>query len=583
MYKIILIFFFIFLKAESIDSYNVKVTVLEDGKLDIIENILYDFTPNQRHGIFRYIPINRNIINLIDISMDKEYVNYEVFYENNNIVFKIGSADTLISGKHLYTIHYTIDKTVFNKNDTQNAISLNVIGTGWKVEINNIKIDIFLPQKLQNAKLQFFSGKKGSVTHNLIIKKLSFLHYQIFKDKLLPHQGITFDVIFDKKLIEVKTLSFGWVYIYAILLIIGAYLYYQKHKIPYIATSPQYYPPKDLDVLKVGILIDQIADEKDISTAILDLATRGYLKIETIKETTFKIFSTEVIQLVKLKESDGLDIDEKMLFDAIFYDSDRFILNQKNVQTASRLRRTIDKIDSWLYGWGVRHKYFNDNPNKIKTLFLLKFVALAMPFILYAFYESYQFYGPLVFSQIVVTIFFVIGLVFIILSKDIKTKLFGVLFSFVAGFIFFSGVLSISTVSISLLPFVVITYFASKVSAYTPKGIKILKYLIGLKEFILKVEKSKIEFLLQENPNYLDEMLPYAVLFGANHWFNFYNEFNISPSWYYGESEYFYSLDRELYNEFHNTSNYTEETSSDSFSGGGSVGSGSGGGGGGSW
>ncbi len=583
MRVIILFLLVVFLQAEKIDKYDVNVHILEDGKLDIVEKIVYDFTPNKRHGIFRYIPLNKNIIKLISIKIDNHQANYEELYENNNIVFKIGDKDKLITGKHLYTIHYTIDKAVFAKNENQNGISLNVIGTGWKVDINNIKIDIFLPQKLKMAKLNFFSGQKGNTTHNLIIQKISPTHYIIKKDKLFPKEGITFDVIFDKNLIEVKKLSLTWVYIYSILLILLAYFYYQKHKIPYIATSAQYYPPKDLDILKVGILIDQIADEKDISTAILDLATRGYLKIEATKNTILKVFSTEVIVLTKLKEADGLDTDEKMLFNAIFYNSDQFILSQKDTSVALRLRNSITKIDSWLYDWAVRNKYFKENPNKTKTSFLLKFVLIALPFVLYAFYESYNFYGDLVFTQIVISLLVVIGLSVVILSKDIKSRLFGVVFTLFAGFIFMMSEAGVSTFILSILPFVFIVYFASKVSAYTPKGIEKLKYLIGLKEFILKVEKDKIEFLLKENPNYLDETLPYAVLFGAKHWFDFYDEFNIKPTWYYGENRYFSTLDRELYNEFHQTSHYTESSSSDSFSGGGSVGSGSGGGGGGSW
>ena len=37
---LIFIFFVIFLNAESIDKYDVKVNVLDNGKLDITENIL---------------------------------------------------------------------------------------------------------------------------------------------------------------------------------------------------------------------------------------------------------------------------------------------------------------------------------------------------------------------------------------------------------------------------------------------------------------------------------------------------------------------------------------------------------------
>ena len=500
---------------------------------------------------------------------------------------KIGNADTLLTGKHLYTIHYTMDMVVFKKTDELNAISFNAIGTGWKVDIKNIKIDINLPQKLQNAKLKFFSGNKGSTSSNLIIKKLSATHYEILKDKLLPHQGITFDIYFNKDLIKVKTLSFEWVYIYIIIFLIALYLYYSKHKIPYIAISPKYYPPKDLDILKVGLLLDQKADEKDISSAILELATKGYLKIETIKETTFKLFTKEVIILKKIKEVDeNLDKDEKLLFKAIFPSKkDSFLLGEEDVKTANRLRNTIEMIDDWLYKWGEKNGYLKENPIKAKVIFIIKSVLVMLPFVGYAFYQSYMFYAEEMFVSIMLMVFIGVGIM-VFMQEGIFPKLFGLFFVGMGIFISIGMQIQVTPFIISLIPLIFVLYFANKISVYSIKGINKLKYILGLKEFILKVEKDKLEFFLKENPNYLDEMLPYAVLFGANHWFSFYDEFNINKNWYEGESIYFYGLDRELSNQFNHTSNYTESSSSsssDSFSGGGSVGGGSGGGGGGSW
>jgi len=579
---LILFFFIIFLNAEEISNYYIKVNVLNDGKLNIQENILYDFSPNQRHGIYRNIPLNNNSVDLKSIYQDNAPANYEIIYSNNDIVFKIGDPDRLLTSKHLYKIEYSIDRAVFKKDNNFNAISLNVIGTGWKVDINNIDIDIFLPPKLATAKFKVFIGNRGSNEEYKFIK-ISSTHYKIIKKHLKPHQGITFDLYFDKNLINVKTLSIIWEIIFVILFSLGIYFYYSKHKIPYIAISAQYYPPKDLDVLKVGLLIDQIADSQDFSSAILDLATKGYLKIKTEQKEVLGVFNKKIIILEKLKEDDGLDFDEKKLFNTLFYEKREFVLGQKDVTIATRLRNMISLVNEWLYEWSLKEGYMKENPKKAKASFLLKSSIPIIIALAFALKEMISFYGSMAIIGVVSAVFSIIAII-IFFQKGIISKIFGIIFLGVSLIILFSsGINIINPFSIVMLSVIPLFVFSNKISSYSIKGINRLKYLLGLKEFILKVEKDKLEFLLKENPNYLDEMLPYAVLFGAKHWFDFYDEFNIESNWYIGEKTYFYGLDEDIISSFEDSANYTESNNSDSFSGGGSVGGGSGGGGGGSW
>ena len=582
MRLILLFFFIVFLNAEEISKYDVIVKIENDGKLDITENILYDFGNNQKHGIFRNIPLNNNKIDLISINQDNKSANYKILYENNDVVYKIGDANILLSGKHLYKIHYTIDRAVFKKDDKLNAISLNVIGTGWKVPIKNITIDIYLPSKLSNAEFKLFVGNKGSTTE-YPYTKLSSTHYKIEKKFLSPHQGITFDLYFDKNLIKTKNLSNNIAILFLIIFTIGLYIYYSKHKIPYIATSPQYYPPKDLDILQAGLLIDQVADNKDFSSAILELATKGYLKINVTKEKLLGIFNSETIILEKLKEAEGLQYSQLSLFSALFANEDRFILGQEDVKIARRLKNMVSKVNNWLYEWSVKEKYMKENPKKARIFFIIKTGLVAMIGIIIALFQMVNFYGDMAIFELVPVIFMIIGI--ILFSQDgIFIKIFALAFIAIPLIILLSSNIPLlNPLTISILTILPIMIFSKKISNYSIKGIRKLKYLLGLKEFILRVEKQKLEYLIKENPNYLDEMLPYAVLFGAKHWFSFYNEFNVETNWYEGDSIYFYRLGDDLYKSFNTTANYTESNGSDSFSGGGSVGGGSGGGGGGSW
>ena len=567
----IILFFIVFLNAEEIKQFNVYVNISKEGKLRVTEKILYDFKPHNRHGIFRNIPLNQNRINLIDVKMDNNYVNYETFYQNGDFVVKIGSKDRVINGTHLYTLTYSLDNVVFKKDKTHNAISLNAVGTGWNVNLKNIKVVIHLPAVLQNAKIEAFTGTKGS-TNQIKLTKINNLTYEIDKKFLAPHEGITFDVVFDKNLIKIKKLQNGWVYLFLVIFSIGLYFYYTKHKIPDFSVSPQYYPPK-FDVLKTGVLIDQSADEKDFSAAILELATKGYLKIEDSKEDKRFV-------LTKLKEGKDLDYDLQKLFYTLFSHLDKFILGTKDKRVSGRLKNAVLSINEWLYKWGVKSGYFFENPKKAKKIFFLKAFLAAFPFIGYAFFKTASFYQGDMFFLIIFSLFMIVGLIMI---KTVS-KIMGVLFFLFSLLMLWGFNISLlNPFTLSLISILIIAYFSNKIGVYTQKGIASLKYILGFKEFVNRVEKDKIEVFLKENPNYLDEILPYAVLFGAKHWLNFYKEFNVTPKGYYGNRTVY--LGDDLYYSFKESSNYIENSSSgfDSFSGGGSVGSGSGGGGGGSW
>ena len=55
---------------------------------------------------------------------------------------------------------------------------------------------------------------------------------------------------------------------------------------PDISVAPMYEPPKDMTPAEVGTLIDDVVHPRDITSTLVDLAVKGYLKIE---ETESKV------------------------------------------------------------------------------------------------------------------------------------------------------------------------------------------------------------------------------------------------------------------------------------------------------
>ena len=132
----------------------------------------------------------------------------------------------------------------------------------------------------------------------------------------------------------------------------------------------------------------------------------------------------------------------------------------------------------------------------------------------------------------------------------------------------------------------------------TKKSIELMGKLLGLKNFIEVAEVDRINMLVEENPNYFYNVLPYAYVMGlTDKWAKNFENINMArPTWYVGRSDRdmfdVWLMSRMINNCNRSISNNIKYTvSEDSGSGGGGFsgggggfsGGGFGGGGGGSW
>lgn len=159
-----------------------------------------------------------------------------------------------------------------------------------------------------------------------------------------------------------------------------------------------------------------------------------------------------------------------------------------------------------------------------------------------------------------------------------------------AGFVFAYKLISISCVI--AIPFLL--FLAKIMSRRTKEGARILGEIRGFKNFLLYAKKEEIEKLVDENPNYFYDILPYAYVLGVtNQWIKKFEQIKFTSSSYfvnnYG-SYYLYSMafDRSMSNtktSYQATIPKSSSGGGSSFGGGGgfSSGGGMGGGGGGHW
>lgn len=116
----------------TIDHYDIKAVMDEDGVLSIEERITANFR-GYYHGILKTIPASNDVW---DIRCSAPFA---VETENNELVIKMGSADTLITGNIEYVLTYKMDPKV------KYEFVFTVPGI-WSVDVFDLTFSLTIPK-----------------------------------------------------------------------------------------------------------------------------------------------------------------------------------------------------------------------------------------------------------------------------------------------------------------------------------------------------------------------------------------------------------------------------------------------------
>ena len=131
--------------AEKIASFNGEIRINSDSTVDVKETINYDFGDQEKHGIFRFIPVKYKArggnfnLRLSGIKVTDENgkaQNFAVSYPGNNVEIKIGDADKYVSGQKKYVISYILRRAV-NYFSDHDELYWNFTGDEWQVPIES--------------------------------------------------------------------------------------------------------------------------------------------------------------------------------------------------------------------------------------------------------------------------------------------------------------------------------------------------------------------------------------------------------------------------------------------------------------
>lgn len=574
-----------------IDEYNIDIVVNKNNSFDITERIYVDFL-EKRHGIIRTLPlmnevvredgtISKNKAKLSDVSSNMKY---ETTKYKNNYEIKIGSQDEYLSGTAEIVIKYNYaigNDPVKGKDE----VYYNIIGTDWGVPIETVNFRIQFPDnKIED--IGFSYGFYGETQYNDV--KWEYEDSKTITGKLetelLPGQALTIratlpDGYFSKSL-DIKSLI-----CITALLLIGiwsvAIFIKDEHK---LVDTVEFYPPENMNGLDCKALLSLSLSKEDaaVMSLLFTLANKGYIEIEDKKIGYI---------IRKLKEYDGYNDEEEMFMKGLFVGDEKEITSE---DIRNYFYPTIKGIVA------VKIEKLKKCFKKINYKVIIYAIFLCLVWILFSVGCTLQINYPL----IVVILLFHVIIYFINKNNEGIWMIIGDLLIYSVLFIMvcigmvnnlYPVTTTIIIAVISLILILMIIYFSSKLNRLTNKHFDLRGRIKGFKNFLVTAKKDELETLVEGNPNYFYDILPYTMALGVSHvWVSKFKEIGRPDViWYKGDD---IEKTKDKYeddvkqshkiNRTHSTySSYSSSSSNSnrSRSNGGFAGGGSGGGGGRSW
>ena len=534
-------------------AYNVDINVNEDNSFDITEHISAYFN-EQRHGIYRTIP-TRNQVKRTDgtshsvkakIKNIKVSENCDVSIENGNYVLQIGDADTYVEGEHDYTVKYTY-MLGEDQNNGFDELYYNIIGDGWDTYIQNVTFKITMPKEFDKSKLGFSIGNYGTVgTYDINYDVNDNIITGSVARTLQPNEAVTVRLeledgyfYFNKTLYNFKLALL--VAIPAVLLFVVIILWAKFGKDKKAVQTVEFYPPNGMSSADIAFWQSGlIANNEKLTPLLIELANDGYVQIEEVETKSKK---KSEFAITKLKDKyDGNDRAKEIFFNGLFKNGTRSKIYKSDLEddfylTLNIIRELYNKPEK-------RHKVF-----EAKSLYMriLAWVLCAL-------------------------------------------SVFAVLFNF--SNLFDSSLKYILTL-VGIIICIVSFVFSFFIRKRTDEAVDILGKINGFKNFLETAEKDKLEALVDDDPAYFYNILPYAYVLGvSDKWMKKFESIAVEPpQWYYGYYPYNYIVFSHFMRDTMNSASNAmismpvQSGSGGSFSsgGGGFAGGGAGGGGGGSW
>jgi len=479
------------------------------------------------------------------------------------VEIRIGDAERTVSGVQTYVLRYRVRRAVDFHPD-HDELYWNATGDEWAVPIAAARVRVDLPQAVpdEDVSVAVYTGARGAREQAATARYTPGVLEVETTHPLAEWSGLTFAIGWPKGIVAPPSTASkvaDFLRLNAALFLplpVGWWVWRRwrtRGRDPRTGrvVTVQYEPPPGLVPAQVGTLVDERVDMRDLTAAVVDLAIRGHLRIESDESRLLGIFPRQEFTLVRLPGPVGgapLASHESALLAGLFERGERV----RMADLRERFYKHLPAIRRGVYDELVAAGLFEASPESVRNRWLGLGIAWIVVGGLLAVGWS-QWQG-------------------VTSAVAIVPALLGVGLS---GAIFLAC--------------------ARAMPRRTRKGVDLTLWARGLEEFVRRVESPRLE--LQERAGLdpravFERVLPYAMALGvASRWAEaFEGIYTTPPTWYQGAAgPHFTSrgfvggLESMRGNLASSMTAAPRSSGGSGLGGGGSSGGGHGGGGGGAW
>jgi hypothetical protein len=490
----------LFARSWRVTDFDDSISIHPDGTAEVRERITLAFD-GEYHGIHRFIPIEYpgargtnytlflRVIAITDGNGGK--LKYDSSTANGFRDLKIYIPDA-VDGTRTVEIDYTVSNGMrfFEDHD---EFYWNVTGNDWPVPIDHASAQVTFPDAAAGSlRAQAFTGAYGSAERNATAEvRGSEVSFET-SNPLPMRGGLTIDVFIPKGILRepgafIRAMWFigsnpiVFLPFWTFAVMFTLWWYKGRDPDPGLSVAPMYEPPKGMTPAEAGTLLDDTIHPRDITSTLVDLAVRGFVKIEEVDDRGLIFHHKDyVFHLLKPREQWGqLVPHERVMLENVFAGGETTRLSGLKNRFYTAIPVIQEDIKSALKSKGM---YLLD-PDSANGYSLAAVVLIVGPFVC-LYFADYN-----VFSSFVLLI------------------------------------------GCGIISAILWWLFARQMTAKTVQGARTRIAVLGFQEFMNRVDADRLKRL---PPDTFEKYLPFAMALGVEHqWAQaFAGIVKDAPAWY---------------------------------------------------
>jgi uncharacterized membrane protein YgcG len=497
----------VFAKSWRVTDFNDTISIGEDGSALVHERITLSFE-GEWHGIHRFIPVEypgprgTNYTLFLNVTGVTDGNGGTLKYESST---SNGQRDLKIlipgAGDAIRTVE--IDYIVRNGTrffEDHDEFYWNVTGNDWPVPIDHAAGLASFPSAVAGSlRAQAFTGVYGSAERDATAGvKGSDVSFET-NSPLPMRAGLTIDIYIPKGILQepgpftrlmwfLGSNPIVFLPLWTLAVMFTLWWCRGRDPDPGVSVAPMYEPPAGMSPAEAGTLLDDAIHPRDITSTLVDLAVRGFLKIEEVDDKGLVFHHKDYIFHLLKPMAQWADLvpHERVMLVNVFGEGIQTRLSNLKNRFYTAIPAIRQDIMSQLRQKGM---YLVD-PESANGYSLGAILVIVAPF------AVAQFTG----------------------YKDVFNSI---------GLLIGGGIISA----------IVWWLFARQMTAKTVKGGRTCIAVLGFQDFMNRVDADRLKRM---PPDTFEKFLPYAMALGVEHqWAQAFAGIVTSPpSWYVAPGGY---------------------------------------------